>query len=155
MRIRLGYDSETFQRFSKRNSVRMSGFRPLLYVSWRYGYVYLSLADRKRMAATLGLNVSVFTRRYCDKTSGLVHLKNPEKDCQFLEGSRCGVYEGRPSQCRTWPFWPENLNARTWNQEVSSYCAGIGKGKLYSPEEILKIVEEAKAGDPSRPEVQP
>ena len=120
-----------------------------------YGYIYLSLADRRRMALTLGLKLSVFTRRYCDKTSGLFHLKNPEKDCQFLEDSRCNVYEGRPTQCRTWPFWPENLNARTWNHEVSNYCAGIGKGKLYSPEEILKIVEEAKAGDPSNPDVIP
>lgn len=120
-----------------------------------YGYVYLSLADRKRMAAVLGLKCGVFTRRYCEKSFGLFHLKNPEKDCQFLEGNRCGVYEGRPTQCRTWPFWPENLNAKTWNNEISSYCAGVGKGKLYSPQEILKIVEEAKAGDPSRPEVKP
>lgn len=120
-----------------------------------YGYVYLSLADRRRMAATLGLELGVFTRRYCQKTLGLFHLKNPKKDCQFLEESRCTVYEGRPTQCRTWPFWPENLNARTWNKEVSSYCPGVGKGKLYSPEEILKIAEEAKSGDPSRPEVTP
>jgi Fe-S-cluster containining protein len=120
-----------------------------------YGYVYLSLADRKRMAATLGLRCNVFTRRYCEKKFGLFHLKSPEKDCHFLEDNKCTVYEGRPTQCRTWPFWPENLNARTWNFEVSNYCAGIGKGKLYSPEEILRIVEEAKAGDPSLPDVTP
>ncbi len=120
-----------------------------------YGFVYLSLADRRRMAATLGLACSAFTRRYCDKTLGLFHLKNPEKDCQFLEENRCAVYAGRPTQCRTWPFWPENLNVRTWNQEVAKDCAGIGKGRLYSPEEIRKIVEEAQAGDPSRPEVVP
>jgi uncharacterized protein len=121
----------------------------------KYGYVYFSLADRRRMAKVLGLPVGDFTRRYCDKTHGLFHLKHPEKDCQFLEGTRCGAYEGRPTQCRTWPFWPENMNARTWNGEVAPFCAGVGKGKLHTPEEIKKILEEAKAGDPSRPEVEP
>jgi Fe-S-cluster containining protein len=120
-----------------------------------YGYVYLSLSDRRRMANLLGLKCNVFTRRYCNKTNDLFHLKSPEKDCQFLQGSRCSVYEGRPTQCRTWPFWPENLNARTWNREVSNYCAGVGQGKLYSSQEILKIIEEAKAGDPSLPGVIP
>jgi Fe-S-cluster containining protein len=120
-----------------------------------YGYVYLSLSDRKRMANSLGLGLSEFTRGYCDKTSGLFHLKNPEKDCQFLEGTRCAAYEGRPTQCRTWPFWPENMNARTWNSDVAPFCAGVGKGKLHTPEEIQKILDEAKAGDPSRPEVVP
>jgi Fe-S-cluster containining protein len=120
-----------------------------------YGYVYFSAADRKRMAGVLGVSVGEFTRKHCEKTEGLYHLKYPEKDCQFLDGKRCMAYEGRPTQCRTWPFWPENMNAKIWNTEVAPFCAGVGKGKLYSPEEIKTIIDEANAGDPSRPEVEP
>lgn len=120
-----------------------------------YGFVYFSLEDRKRMAKSLGVSVAAFTKQHCAKTEGLWHLKNPEKDCVFLDGKRCTAYEGRPTQCRTWPFWPENMNAKTWNAEVAPFCAGVGKGKLYSPADIQKILDEADAGDPSRPEVEP
>jgi len=102
-----------------------------------YGYVYLDLEDRRRMAKTLKLRTSSFTRRYCEQTNGWWHLISPEKDCIFLEGTRCGVYRGRPKHCRTWPFWPENMGARTWSKEIKSFCPGIGKGRLYSKNEIL------------------
>jgi Fe-S-cluster containining protein len=115
-----------------------------------YGYVYLTLPDRRRLAAHLGLSTSQFTRRYCAQTEGFYHLKNPEKNCQFLEGKRCGVYSGRPTQCRTWPFWPENMNAKTWGKEVAPYCAGVGKGKLYSLEEIETLLREKARDDLSQ-----
>jgi Fe-S-cluster containining protein len=35
-----------------------------------------------------------------------------EDACAFLDGARCTVYEARPTQCRTFPFWKENLRRR-------------------------------------------
>jgi Fe-S-cluster containining protein len=90
------------------------------------------------MARVLGLSTREFTKKYCEKTEGWIHLKNPDQTCRFLKGKRCSVYEGRPAQCRTWPFWPENMNAKTWNTEVVGFCAGIGKGRLYTAAEIRK-----------------
>src|SRR5687767_14659533 len=75
-----------------------------------YGFVYLTLQDRKRFAKHFGLSTSQFTKRFTEKTEGWSHLKNSGGNCPFLEGKRCGAYEGRPAQCRTWPFWPENMN---------------------------------------------
>jgi hypothetical protein len=74
-----------------------------------------------------------------------VHLKHPERDCCFLDGTRCAVHEVRPEQCRTWPFWPENMNPRTWREEVEPFCGGIGKGRLYSPAEIRELMARAAA----------
>lgn len=110
-----------------------------------YGYVYLSLPDRRRLAQFLGMRTSSFTRRYCDKSGDYYHLKSPEDDCGFLEGKRCGVYNARPTQCRTWPFWPENLNPRVWREEVASFCPGIGKGRLYTADEIKQIIKDGHA----------
>lgn len=107
-----------------------------------YGFVYLSLKDRQRFARFFHLTTSEFTRKYCEKTSGWFHLRNPDKNCEFLEGNRCTVYEGRPSQCRTWPFWPENMNAKSWRRDVVNFCPGVGKGKLYSSEEIQTILKD-------------
>lgn len=101
-----------------------------------YGYIYMTLPERRRMAAHLGLKTAVFTRTHCDKTNGFHHLRHPSKDCQFLDGTRCTVYAARPEQCRTWPFWPENMNKREWNGPVKRDCPGIGIGKRHSAAEI-------------------
>ena len=106
-----------------------------------YGYVYVDLAERRQMAAWLGLRTSSFTRRYCERDGDDVYLKHPERDCLFLDGTRCRVYQARPTQCRTWPFWPENLNASVWKREVAPFCAGVGKGRLYTADEIRTIAE--------------
>jgi Fe-S-cluster containining protein len=115
-----------------------------------HGYVYLTLEDRRRMAKALGLSTLAFTKKYCEVSEGFYHLKNPEKDCRFLEGKRCTVYAGRPAQCRTWPFWPENMNPKTWNQEIAPFCKGVGKGRLYSADEIAALLRmDPIEGDPS------
>lgn len=112
-----------------------------------YGYVYVTLSERRLLAAKLGLETAAFTRKHCEKTDGLFHLKNPANDCQFLEGSRCTVYEARPQPCRTWPFWPENMNAKVWKLEVARDCEGIGRGRLYSPAEIERELAAEKRRD--------
>lgn len=106
-----------------------------------YGYIYLTLDDRRRLAAHLGMATAHFTRRYCTTTDGHVHLKNPDRDCGFLDGKRCTVYEGRPAQCRTWPFWPENMNARVWRDEIVTFCPGIGKGPLVDAKTIARLLD--------------
>ncbi len=107
-----------------------------------YGYVYLTLEDRRRLAGHLNISTYAFTRKYCLKTDGHFHLKDFKESCQFLEGKGCSVYEARPAQCRTWPFWPENMNAKSWAKEVVSFCPGVGKGRLYSPEEIQALLAQ-------------
>lgn len=105
-----------------------------------YGYVYVTLADRRRLAAHLGLSTSAFTRRCCERDGEDVYLKHPELDCGFMEGTGCSVYEARPLQCRTWPFWPENLERRVWKREIAPYCPGVGQGRLHTAEEIRAIL---------------
>jgi Fe-S-cluster containining protein len=107
-----------------------------------YGYLYLRLEDRRRLAACLGISTLTFTKEYAEKTDGWFHLRQPERACPFLSEGRCGVYEARPGQCRTWPFWPENMNLRVWKREIEAYCPGIGRGRLYSVEEIESIIEK-------------
>lgn len=108
-----------------------------------YGYVYLTKEDRRNMAKALGISVSAFTRKYCDTEDGIWKLKfDKQDDCVFLKNKRCTVYAGRPTQCRTWPFWPEVMNARTWGGEVASFCPGVGKGKVWSASEVEEQLKQ-------------
>lgn len=109
-----------------------------------FGFVFLTIDDRRRFAKHLKLSTAAFTRKYCDLKDGVWHLKEDKKnpDCMFLANKRCSVYEARPTQCRTWPFWPEVMNAKSWGKEVASFCPGVGKGQLWSKTEIEKIMLE-------------
>ncbi len=110
----------------------------------KYGYVYLSFNDRRRLAEHFNLTTAGFTSKYVEKEDGMYQLKYQNADCPFLKNNRCEVYEARPWQCRTWPFWPENMNSQVWESEVRSYCPGVGKGKLYTSDEIEEILKKRK-----------
>tara|TARA_Y100001970_G_C14108227_1_gene789385 strand:+ start:803 stop:1240 length:438 start_codon:yes stop_codon:yes gene_type:complete len=114
-----------------------------------YGFVYLSKNDVNRLAHFINLKTKDFIEKYCDYTNGFLHLKenNANGDCQFLKDKKCSVYRARPIQCRTWPFWNENLNAKNWNNNISKFCPGIGKGKIYSKEEINKILKKDEVNE--------
>jgi Fe-S-cluster containining protein len=106
-------------------------------------YVFVTLEDRRRLAATLNIPTRHFTRRYCSKHEELFHLGTDNKSCVFLDGRRCSVYEGRPTQCRTWPFWPENMRAKKWDR-VAAFCPGVGKGQVVEAETIRKILKKQR-----------
>ncbi len=109
-----------------------------------YGFVFLTKEDRQRMADHFGITLASFTRKYCQRTNGNYHLKEDGKnpDCMFLKDKRCSIYEARPIQCRTWPFWPDVMNAKTWKKEVVTFCPGVGKGPVISASKIRKALNE-------------
>lgn len=62
----------------------------------------------------------------------------PGGDCVFFdtEKRKCSVYEARPRQCKTWPFWDSNLKSPADWKHTCQVCPGSGQGKLYHLEEI-------------------
>jgi len=103
-----------------------------------YGAVYLTPKDRRKLGNFFKITTREFTKKYCEKELGYWKLKDFTKKCTFLKDKKCSVYEARPTQCKTWPFWPENLSPKAWSKEVKSYCPGISKGKIWTKEEIQK-----------------
>ncbi len=103
-----------------------------------FGFVYLTKEDRKRFAAHFKLRSGEFTKKYCERDGTAWRLREEAKnpDCIFLKDKKCSVYLARPSQCRSWPFWPEVMNAKSWAKEIVSFCPGVGKGNLVTGAEI-------------------
>lgn len=96
------------------------------------------------MAKHLGIPTAQFTRQYCQRTDGFFHLiEDPQNtDCLFLKNKKCGIYEARPTQCRTWPFWPDTMSPKAWKEDVVKFCPGVGKGPTVSPESISRQLQE-------------
>jgi Fe-S-cluster containining protein len=109
-----------------------------------YAYVYLSRRESAALAAHLGLGRAEFERRhtFVDE-DGWRQLRFTEGRCTFLDDAgRCGIYEARPVQCRTFPFWPEFVADGEWTAEVRDLCEGIGRGPRYTRTEAEALMFE-------------
>ena len=104
------------------------------------GYVWVNKAEVAALAGAIGIEVSEFERRYVRKVGtrkSLIEWGNG--DCIFFHGESrtCQVYDVRPRQCRTWPFWPSNLaSPATW-KDTAERCPGCNRGQLVPLAEIL------------------
>jgi Fe-S-cluster containining protein len=80
------------------------------------------------MARLLDLNLLDFLDRCTYKKDGRISLKERRAghiyDCILFdaESSGCTVYSARPSQCRTYPFWPWN---RERTETLKAECPGV------------------------------
>ena len=60
-------------------------------------------------------------------------------DCVFYDKAvGCTIYEARPAQCRTWPFWDSNVTTPKAWQRTCEVCPGSGQGDLIPVEEITR-----------------
>ncbi|MHA1726291.1 MAG: YkgJ family cysteine cluster protein, partial [Promethearchaeota archaeon] len=48
----------------------------------------------------------------------------------------CAIYEARPIQCKTYPFWTSIFKDRGSLNYEKLHCPGFGHGKFYTKEEI-------------------
>lgn len=103
------------------------------------GFVWVNQEEIDALAAKIGVGVDEFEKKYVRKIGirrSLVEF--PNGDCVFFDTEKrnCSVYEARPRQCRTWPWWNSNLQSEKAWKETCEVCPGSGKGKLYSLEHI-------------------
>lgn len=65
-------------------------------------------------------------------------IEFPNGDCVFFDRIHldCRIYDVRPIQCRTWPFWASNLESCEDWEKISRTCKGCNRGTLHSLDEI-------------------
>lgn len=97
------------------------------------------------MAAYLSVTVAQFTALYCRVVGGMegggANLSLKEKsngDCIMWSSGGCGVYQVRPLQCRTYPFWQSMLVSREIWEAATADCPGAGSGEMRSAGYINK-----------------
>ncbi len=118
------------------------------------GVVLFTKAEGKAIAAKLGITNKEFLAQYTMSTPQGPSLKEVRHDygldCVFLDRKTipgkalCNIYQDRPAQCTTWPFWPEMLRKRDDWTRAKRTCPGLDTGRLYSPEEIRIIRDKSE-----------
>ena len=107
------------------------------------GYVFLSYDDLDRLISYLNLSETEFIEKYCRKvnmgdSNRLSLIEKSNFDCIFWKNGGCEIYEARPLQCRSYPFWkPFLVDKKSWDSESLS-CPGMNQGRLVSKETIEK-----------------
>ena len=106
-------------------------------------HVFLTDDAAETIRQHLQLSRAWFRRRYLRHLPDGDQVAAMGKDgrCIFLgKDNGCKVYDARPVQCRTYPFWPEVVNSRTsWTREAKR-CEGIDRGKVVPLSRIRKAL---------------
>lgn len=113
------------------------------------GFVFLSEKDVSSLMKALQMKRNEFLETFCrwvPGENGTFQLSLKEKssnDCIFwdsAQGGGCSVYESRPLQCRTFPFWDSVVSSeRSWKMTAQT-CPGMNKGDLRSRDFIEKCL---------------
>ena len=110
------------------------------------GYVWVDSAEIVALAARFEMSAKTFKKEYTRRARkgrwrGVTLLEKENYDCIFWEnGSGCTVYEDRPRQCRTYPFWRRVLaSPQTWRDE-SEECPGMDRGPVRDLVQITTAV---------------
>jgi len=108
------------------------------------GYVWATKEEIRRISAFLGRNDGWLESEHLRRVGGRYCLtEKKDGDCIFLRRengkSMCGIYPVRPLQCRTWPFWPENLATQKSWQRAATKCPGMNNGQPYNFVQIETI----------------
>jgi Fe-S-cluster containining protein len=94
------------------------------------------------MAQFLGISKELFFKKYIRQKGNrfsLTEKKNENYSCVFLKQNQCTVYGARPKQCRTYPFWPQNLSSKEAWEKTAQECEGIHPAApIISLEQIQK-----------------
>lgn len=121
--------------------------------------IYPTHEEIQQLARYFNLSESAFALRYLqeiydpDKEVYLIAFKtnqpdNPLKGCIFCQDRVCVIYDSpRTDLCHVFPWNHFDLEKGEWEESFVSengtfWCEGIGKGPLWSLEEIKRLKEE-------------
>jgi len=92
------------------------------------GYIYVTKSEIFAIAEFLGMDVNEFALQFLFKKGYKYSIKENKIDdsyeCVFYdrESNGCKIYNARPNQCKTFPFW-EYYKTRV--DELKLECPGI------------------------------
>ncbi|HEY1065181.1 MAG TPA: YkgJ family cysteine cluster protein [Pirellulales bacterium] len=105
------------------------------------GYVWVNFEEIDALAKRLNMDREEFCQRFVrQERKGMSLTERPNGDCVFFDAQKrnCGVYEDRPRQCRTWPFWKSNISSKAAWARTCRDCPGSGQGELHPLTEIQR-----------------
>jgi len=103
------------------------------------GYIWVSKNEVIAIAEHLNISLEKFGQQYLRQVGKRWSLLEDPKnfDCIFLKDNKCQIYPVRPMQCKTFPWWLQNLTSEESWQQAAKTCEGIGRGEVV-PSEVIE-----------------
>ncbi len=93
------------------------------------GYIWVNYPEIEAIADFLNLTIEEFAKNYLIRAKNRYSLKEFKHNelgycCIFFDTDKkmCKIYEARPKQCRTFPFWEQ---FKTDTKELIKECPGV------------------------------
>ncbi len=93
------------------------------------GYIWVTLNEIKSISEKLNLSIEDFAKEYLIKVNNRYSLKEYFDNelgyaCIFFDKNsrKCKIYDTRPTQCKTFPFWKDFKNNIL---ELTKECPGV------------------------------
>ena len=92
------------------------------------GYIYVTKSEIENIALLLEMDVREFVNKYLFKKMYKYSIKEKKNgdshECIFYDATKngCTIYDARPLQCKTFPFWDYY---KTRIGELKLECPGI------------------------------
>lgn len=100
------------------------------------GFVFLTKSDRANLQLLIGTKIrqhvkfgSFTSTRFTLNQTDQWYIELKDGKCPFLEQGKCSVYSARPTQCRTFPYWPEVVLHPSIKEKFKEVCPGIDQGQ--------------------------
>ena len=92
------------------------------------GYIWIDESEIAALAVKFEISPAELKRTYLDKIGAKFSVKEKPFEgglsCVFFDEAQrnCGIYELRPKQCRSFPFWEY---FKTHTKELEEECIGV------------------------------
>jgi Fe-S-cluster containining protein len=94
------------------------------------GYIWLNKQEQINISKKLNLPLKKFLEKYtfiAENKISLKEIKKKENDywCIFLEkNKKCKIYDVRPHQCKSYPYWKNVVDDKNYLEFVLQDCPG-------------------------------
>ena len=106
------------------------------------GTVFVDSTEISVIAGHLGMARDDFIARCLFPYKESYSIREKDDGACLFYDKGCTLYAVRPLQCRAFPFWFDIIRSKDRWDAVRRECPGIGKGSLYTREQILAIVQQ-------------
>ena len=92
----------------------------------------------------MGTSPAEFKKTYLvrDEDEWVLEVGDDGEPCTFLTDQGCGIHEGKPKQCSSYPFWRQNMDSKFMWQLVGGFCPGIDIGPMVPLETIKSFLKK-------------
>ena len=109
------------------------------------GVVYFDKASIENASRILRVSSELFRKEFLLWDDGhWVHEVANGNPCALLTPEGCSIHNGKPIQCRSYPFWKENMTSKSMWTLVGAFCPGIDFGSHVAVTTVRKFLNQFK-----------